>query len=70
MNIKSILFPTDFSQHTDAALRYASALASEAGATLHIVYVHDVRQFNAAMGESSYLCAVAWDEELHQGARN
>ena len=66
MNIKSILFPTDFSQHTDAALKYASALAAEAGATLHIVYVHDVRQVNAAMGEPSALYAVAWDDQLHQ----
>jgi nucleotide-binding universal stress UspA family protein len=66
MNIKSILFPTDFSQHTEAALKYASALAAESGATLHIVYVHDVRQISAAMGEPSALYAVAWDDELRQ----
>ena len=66
MNIESILFPTDFSQHTDAALKYASALAAEAGATLHIVYVHDVRQISAAMGEPSALYAIAWNDELRQ----
>ena len=63
MNIKSILFPTDFSHYNDAALEYASTLAAEAKATLHIVYVHDVRELNAAAGEASYLFAVTWEKE-------
>jgi nucleotide-binding universal stress UspA family protein len=65
MNIKSILFPTDFSHYNDAALEYASTLAAEAKATLHIVYVHDVRELNAAAGEASYLFAATWEKEKH-----
>ena len=34
MNIRKILCPTDFSEHTDAALGYASVLAAESGAML------------------------------------
>ncbi|HVT26480.1 MAG TPA: universal stress protein [Lacipirellulaceae bacterium] len=64
MNIQSILFPTDFSRYNDAALEYASTLAAEAGATLHIVHVHDVRDLSSAMGEASYLYASTWQEEL------
>jgi universal stress protein A len=64
MNIQSILFPTDFSHYNDAALEYASTLAAEAGATLHIVHVHDVRDFSATMGEASYLYASNWQKEL------
>jgi nucleotide-binding universal stress UspA family protein len=63
MNIKSILFPTDFSECNDAALRLASSLAAEAKATLHIVYVHDVRNLSAAMGEGAYLYASSWEDE-------
>jgi universal stress protein A len=64
MKIQSILFPTDFSHYNDFALEYASTLAAEADATLHIVHVHDVRDLSAAMGEASYLYASTWQEEL------
>lgn len=66
MNIQSILFPTDFSHYNDAALEYASKLAAEAGARLHIVHVHDVRDFSATMGEASYLYSSNWQEELEE----
>ena len=39
MNAKRILCPIDFSEHSDAALRYASALARDAGARLYLAYV-------------------------------
>jgi nucleotide-binding universal stress UspA family protein len=39
MNVKKILFPTDFSDSSDAALSYASSLAAETGALLYIVHV-------------------------------
>lgn len=42
MKIKRILFPTDFSDRSAAALDYASNLAASFGATLHIVYVDDL----------------------------
>ncbi len=41
MKLNSIMFPTDFSESSDAALSYASVLAAETGATLHIVHVAD-----------------------------
>ena len=63
MNIKSILFPTDFSHYNDAALEYASVLAAEAKATLHIIYVHDVRDLSAATGEASSIFAATWQQE-------
>jgi len=69
MNVKNILFPTDFSQYNDAALKVASSLAAEADANLYIVHVHDVRDLNAAMGEGSYLYASTWHEEQHEAER-
>lgn len=66
MKIKSILFPTDFSHYNDAALSYASSLASECGATLQIVHVHDVRDISSAMGEASYVYASNWQEGLDE----
>ena len=66
MNIRSILFPTDFSHYNDAALKLASRLAAEAQATLFIVHVHDVRDLNAAMGEASYEYASSWDDRRRE----
>lgn len=63
MNIHSILFPTDFSHYNDAALKYASTLAADANATLHIVHVHDVRELNTATGDASYVYTAAWQEQ-------
>lgn len=39
MNAKTILFPTDFSTGSDAALEQATALAREAGAKMLIIHV-------------------------------
>jgi nucleotide-binding universal stress UspA family protein len=39
MNVKKILFATDFSDSSDAALSYASSIAAESGAQLYIVHV-------------------------------
>ena len=41
MNAKTILFPTDFSGSSQAALEYATALARDSGATLLIMHVED-----------------------------
>jgi len=41
MASKAILFPTDFSTASDAALSHAEALAKQAGATLLIVHVEE-----------------------------
>jgi nucleotide-binding universal stress UspA family protein len=44
MNVKKILFPTDFSECSRAALECASALAAEFGARLYILHVDDLPQ--------------------------
>jgi len=41
MHAKKILFPTDFSTLSDAALRHATSLAKDAGATLIIAHVEE-----------------------------
>ena len=69
MNIQAILFPTDYSCYNDAALEYASTLAAEARATLHIVHVHDVRNLSTATGEASSLYASAWQQGLEEARK-
>jgi universal stress protein A len=66
MNVHSILFPTDFSQYNDAALQYASSLAAETGATLHIVHVQDPRSMSTMTGEASSLYSAVWQEEAEK----
>jgi len=39
MEIKSILFPTDFSEGASQALQYATDMAKKYGAKLHIVHI-------------------------------
>jgi universal stress protein A len=41
MNARKILFPTDFSPASDEALRWATSLARDSGATLLIVHVEE-----------------------------
>ena len=61
MNVKHILFPTDFSGYNNAALAYASMLAADSGATLHILHVDDLQDVGADMAEFGYMCATPWD---------
>ncbi len=42
MNYKKILFATDFSPASDAALKYATSLARDSGATLLTLHVEEV----------------------------
>jgi nucleotide-binding universal stress UspA family protein len=39
LEIRSILAPTDFSRHAEAAVRYACGLGERFGATLHLLHV-------------------------------
>ena len=41
MNAKKVLFPTDFSTLSDAALEYASSVAAESGASMLIIHVEE-----------------------------
>lgn len=43
MKYSRILFATDFSPTSDAALRYATALARDSGATLSIVHIEELQ---------------------------
>lgn len=69
MNIHSILFPTDFSRSNEAALEYASTLAAESGATLHVLHVHDIRDLSTVTGEASSVFASAWQEGLEEARK-
>lgn len=53
MNIKRVLFPTDLSDCSLAALDYASDLAATCAAELHILYVDDLRDLTAL---AAYSC--------------
>lgn len=54
MKITNILCPIDFSDHSHAALRYATSLAREYDAELHIVHVHDETVAYTSGGFSGY----------------
>src|SRR6056297_995195 len=41
MNVKHILVPVDFSEHSESAVHYATSLAKEYGAELHLLYVYE-----------------------------
>jgi nucleotide-binding universal stress UspA family protein len=68
MNTKKILVPTDFSDFTNAALRYASSLAAESGAKLYIVHVNDLLSTSVAMGEPAFVESALWLESSREEA--
>jgi nucleotide-binding universal stress UspA family protein len=55
MDIRKVLFPTDFSHYNDAALEVASTLASEANAKLDILHVDDMRDVNVTLADLGYV---------------
>lgn len=61
MNLHQILFPTDLSSHHSAALSFASLLAAEAKATLHILHVDDLRNVRNQRTEVGHSALPAWD---------
>jgi nucleotide-binding universal stress UspA family protein len=61
MKIKSILFPTDLSSYDDTALVFASVLAAESGATLHILHVDDMKDVGSDLAEFGFPFGAPWD---------
>ena len=68
MEIKSILFPTDFSEGSSQALQYAVDMAKKYGAKLYIVHVI----YDIAKATGWYVPHVSIDEmykEIQEGAK-
>jgi nucleotide-binding universal stress UspA family protein len=61
MQAKKILFPTDFSEFSNAALEQAGTLARESGAMLTILHVVDPSESFVDVGYGGFL--VEFDEE-------
>jgi nucleotide-binding universal stress UspA family protein len=64
MNIKQILFATDFSECSNEALKYASNLASDTGGRLWIVHVDELLDTTVPpipSVEGGYFLEAAWD---------
>ena len=65
MQYKKILFATDFSPASDAALEYATSLARDAGATLVVLHVEELPLPYA--GSEVYLTQLAYpDPEIRR----
>ena len=54
MKATKILFPTDFSEHSERALELASTLARESGATLMIVHIKESAETFRDTGFAGY----------------
>jgi nucleotide-binding universal stress UspA family protein len=72
MNIRQILVPTDFSDCSNEALKYASNLASDTGARICIVHVDEF--LDAAVPaipsvEGGYLVEAAWDTKRQEDVK-
>jgi nucleotide-binding universal stress UspA family protein len=60
--LKQILVPTDFSEASEAAVRYACALAEAFGATLHVLHVMEDPFLYAPTSEGYVLPAHVFEE--------
>lgn len=68
MEIKSILFPTDFSEGSAQALNYAVDLANRYGAKLYLVHVI----YDIAKGSGWYVPHISMDQmykDIEEGAK-
>jgi nucleotide-binding universal stress UspA family protein len=69
MNIQRILIATDFSECSNAALDFASRLASDANAQLHIVHVDGIVDVSVPAippTEPGYYYDAPWGHERHE----
>lgn len=53
IRLKKILVPTDFSEHSDQAMRYGAELAAKFGADLHLL--HAIETVPMLLGENAYV---------------
>ncbi len=68
MEIKSILFPTDFSEGSNEALNYAVDLANRYGAKLYLIHVI----YDIAKGSGWYVPHISMDQmykDIEEGAK-
>jgi universal stress protein A len=73
MNIKQILFATDFSECSNEALKYASNLASDTGARLWIVHVDELLDATIPpipSVEGGYFLEAAWDTKRQDDVKS
>lgn len=69
MNIKRILNATDFSECSNAALDFASRVASDTGARLYIVHVNGILDVSVPAippTEGGYYYDAPWGHERHE----
>jgi nucleotide-binding universal stress UspA family protein len=69
MNVKRILFATDFSESSSAALEYASRLAGDMRALLYIVHVDELLDISVPSIpgiEGGYFYDLPWDKDRHE----
>ena len=62
MTIKTILVPTDFSEHASRAFEVARNLAAQLGATLHLLYVQSESALRIAVKEGLFEGCTTDDE--------
>jgi nucleotide-binding universal stress UspA family protein len=68
MSIRSILVPTDFSDHARRAFEYAFMLACELGARIHLLHVQDESSLRTAVREG-LLKDDSTDEQVHEAVK-
>ena len=65
--LKHILVPTDFSEASEAAMKYARAFAENFGATLHVLHVME-DPFIYAPTSESYVVPIQFYDEMQKVA--
>jgi nucleotide-binding universal stress UspA family protein len=68
MSIRTILVPTDFSDHARRAFEYAFALACNLGARIHLLHVQDESSLRTAVKEG-LLRDDSTDEQVHEAVK-
>jgi nucleotide-binding universal stress UspA family protein len=69
LTLERVLVATDFSEPSDAALRYGRALASQFGATLHVLHVVESVGMGGVGAESYGTTLAGLDQQLEEEAR-